>query len=75
LPSAHKSQLSMAESPAFDRIVFAQCPPYKPDCACALQRKAADRRRSIPSSPFSPVRFVDEILRNTGMFRVFRGKG
>jgi len=28
-------------------------------------------RHSIPSSPFSPVRFVQDLLRNAGMFRVF----
>ena|SRR5208283_1317889 len=38
----------------------------------------AEKRRDSTSfqliSPFSAVRFADEILRNTGMFRVFRGK-
>jgi hypothetical protein len=30
---------------------------------------------SLSTCPFSPVRFVDEILRNTGIFRGFRSKG
>ena len=29
----------------------------------------------IPSSPFSPVRFADEILRNTAIFAYFAAKG
>jgi hypothetical protein len=38
----------------------------KPDCARV--------NVSSRASPFYPVRFVNEILRNTGMFRVFRGE-
>jgi hypothetical protein len=46
----------------------------KPDCKCPLQRKAGRLTPFDPDSQFSPVRFADEILRNTGMFCVFRGK-
>ena len=40
-----------------------------------FQRKAGTVAPSLLGSQFSPVRFVDETLRNTGMLRVFRGKG
>jgi len=35
-------------------------PYWKPDCACALQRKAGTVTTSLPGSPFSAVRFEDE---------------
>src|SRR6266849_36558 len=46
-----------------------------PDCACAVQRKAGRLTPFDPASPFSPVRFADEILRNTGIFAYFAAKG
>jgi hypothetical protein len=39
------------------------------------RERPADRRHSLPGSPFSPVRFADEILRNTGIFAYFAAKG
>ena len=38
------------------------------------REKPEQRPSSLPSSPFSPVRFVCELSRNTGMFRAFYGK-
>jgi len=49
-------------------------PFLKPDCACALWRKAGTGTPSLPNSPFSAVRFADETLRNLGMFCVFLDK-
>ena len=39
------------------------------------REKPADLRHSLPGNPFSPVRFADEILRNTGIFAYFAAKG
>jgi hypothetical protein len=38
------------------------------------REKAGTVTASLPNRPFSPVRFVEEESRNTGIFRVFRGK-
>jgi hypothetical protein len=65
----------MAESPACESHCIRLRPLLKPDCACALRRKARTVPPSLSGSPFSTVRFVDEILRNTGMFCVFLGEG
>src|ERR1700730_11278481 len=50
-------------------------PSLKPDCEFALQRKTGTKSPSPPSSPFSAVRFGEELSRKMGMFRVFRGNG
>jgi hypothetical protein len=47
----------------------------KPDCACALRRKGGTGAPLPTGSPFSAVRFEDEILQNTGTFRAFCGYG
>src|ERR1700722_4829045 len=49
-------------------------PASKPDCPCALQRKAREIPPSLSSGPFSAVRFAEEESRKMGIFRVFRGK-
>ena len=46
----------------------------KPDCTCALQRKARAVAPSLSSSALSPVHVVKQRSRKTGMFRVFYGK-
>jgi hypothetical protein len=68
----NKSQPAVVESQTYDRIAFASCPSVKPDCARAFWRKAGMVPPSPTSSPFSAVRFEDEILRNTGIILVFR---
>jgi hypothetical protein len=47
----------------------------KADCCQRLRRKASKKTATNDSSPFSPVRFVRELSRKMGMFRVFRGNG
>src|ERR1022692_4721225 len=47
----------------------------KPDCQTAPQRKRSQSRPAILGVPFSPVRFAGQLLRNTGIPRVFRSEG
>jgi hypothetical protein len=49
-------------------------PSSKPDCACALQRKAGTVKLFTAEWSVLSVRLVEEESRNTGMFRVFLGK-
>jgi hypothetical protein len=46
----------------------------KPDCKIARQRKAGTVAASLPSSPFSAVRFAWQESRNTGIILLFRIK-
>ena len=71
---ADRSQLPMPESLAFDRIAFAWCPPLNRTVHVPSREKPAQRPSSLVGSPFSAVRFAEELSRKMGIFRVFRGK-
>jgi hypothetical protein len=71
---ADKSQLAEVESPPCDRIAFASCPPRNRTAHVPPGEKPVRRRPVLQSSPLSPVRFITQESRNTGMFRAFCGK-
>jgi hypothetical protein len=71
---ADKSQLAEVESPPCDRIAFAFCPPQNRTAHVPSGEKRGRQRPLLQSSPFSPVRFVGQESRNTGIVRVFRRK-
>jgi hypothetical protein len=64
----------MAESPTCDRIAFAYCPPGNRTAHVPSREKPRKRPPTPWGSPFSALPFVDDILRKTGIFRVFRDK-
>jgi hypothetical protein len=67
---ADRSQLAEVESPPCDRIVFALCVRETGLRTCLPEKSG--RRHPLPqSSPFSPVRFITQESRNTGMFAHF----
>src|ERR1017187_9242751 len=61
--------------PGFRSRAFALCPPLKPDCVCALRRNTGTVAPSLPSSPFSAVRFVLGIIAKYGhLSRIAEGE-
>ena len=75
-PCGQKSKApDFAASSVSDRIAFAYRSSRNRTAHVPAGEKAG-RGPPLPTgSPFSEVRFEDEILRNTGMFRAFCGNG
>jgi hypothetical protein len=73
--STDKSQPARSESPACDRLAFARCPPRNRTANVPSREKPGALPPSLLTSAFSPVRFVEQVSRKMGIFRVFRRNG